>query len=104
MEYLLVDSTILRAHACAIPKENDKKTTVVHAVSDALGHPLNFIVTAGQKHDAPLATELIDGLAAKHWLADKCYDNDAIRDCASHKGHTATEKPKRRETLRQASV
>ena len=47
MEYLLVDSTILRAHACAIPKENDKKTTVVHAVSDALGHPLDFIVTAG---------------------------------------------------------
>ena len=53
------------------------------------------MVTAGQKHDAPLATELIDGLAAKHWLADKGYDSDTIRDSASHKGLSAQIPPRK---------
>ena len=58
MEYILVDSALLRAHACAPPKKESQEreelgrscggfSSKIHAVSDALGNPLHFIVTAG---------------------------------------------------------
>ena len=53
------------------------------------------MVTAGQKHDAPLAISLIQAFTAKHWLADKGYDSDAIREFATEKGITPQIPPKK---------
>jgi hypothetical protein len=49
-------------------------TTKLHAVCDALGHPLRFIVTGGERHDCTQAQALLDGFHAQAVLADKGYD------------------------------
>lgn len=61
-------------------------STKIHAVCDALGNPLHFIITAGQRHDAPLAVPLIQGMRAENLLADKGYDSDDIRNFARQNG------------------
>ena len=44
-------------------------TTKIHAVVDALGNPLRFILTPGQASDFTQAEALIDDLPADHVLA-----------------------------------
>ena len=46
---------------------------------DALGRPLKFILTPGQRGDAPLAPDLLAGLSPRRVLADKAYDSNALR-------------------------
>ncbi len=54
-------------------------TTKIHLATDALGRPLRIILTPGQRGDAPIAPDLLDGLTPKRVLADKAYDSNAIR-------------------------
>ena len=49
---------------------------------DALGNPLRFVLTPGQKHDSQLVAKLLDGLQAQALLADKAYDSDTIVQAA----------------------
>ena len=49
-------------------------STKIHAVVDALGNPLRFILTPGQVNDITQAEALIAELPAGHVLADKGYD------------------------------
>src|SRR3982751_3037717 len=53
-------------------------STQIHAVCDALGHPLRFILTGGQAADCRQALALLDGLKADAVLADKGYDANYI--------------------------
>lgn len=55
-------------------------TTKIHAVVDALGNPLRFILTPGQASDITQAEALIADLPADHVLGDKGYDSKAFRD------------------------
>jgi hypothetical protein len=55
-------------------------TTKIHAVVDALGNPLRFILTPGQASDYTQAEALITDIPAGHVLADKGYDSGAFRD------------------------
>ncbi len=60
---ILIDSTIVRAHACAAGAANSSAqaealgrsqggfTTKIHAMTDAPGNPLAFILTGGQASD-----------------------------------------------------
>lgn len=53
-------------------------------VVDALGLPLVFEITEGQRHDSQPASELIQRARSSCILADKAYDSDALRaalDC-----------------------
>lgn len=43
---------------------------------DALGNPLRFILTGGQRHDCTQAIAMIDGYECDYVLADKSYDSD----------------------------
>jgi transposase len=63
-------------------------STKIHAVCDALGNPLDFIITAGQRHDAPQAITLFQNIPARNLLADKGYDSDDIRSFAQKSGIT----------------
>jgi transposase len=54
-------------------------STKVHLVVDALGLPLEFAITEGQRHDSQLAPELIARRPPRCLLADKAYDSNAIR-------------------------
>lgn len=47
---------------------------------DALGLPLVFEITEGQRHDSQPAKELLVRAASRCVLADKAYDSDALRD------------------------
>src|SRR5207244_4090122 len=46
----------------------------VHAATDALGNPVRFILTGGERNDITQIEPLLDGLKARHVLADKGYD------------------------------
>jgi len=48
-------------------------------LSDALGRPLRFIVTAGQVGDVTQAPALLEGQTGDAVLADKAYDSNALR-------------------------
>ena len=54
-----------------------------------LGCPVRFILTAGQKGDAPQAGPLIEGLPADIVMADTAYDSDALRQAIADKGALA---------------
>ena len=88
MEYLIIDSTVVRAHhpLRAHPKKRRASiaslgrsrggfSTKVHVGVDGLGNPLRFRLTAGQEHDVTQAEELIDGLNGEYVIADRAYDS-----------------------------
>ena len=93
LEYLIIDSTVVRAHPCAAgapPKKGGQAaqalgrsrggfSTKIHVSVDGLGNPLRFILTGGQQHDITQAEELIAGYAGEHVLADKGYDAQEFR-------------------------
>jgi transposase len=54
-------------------------STKIHIAVDATGHPLRMILTAGQVHEATLASTLIEGLPLISLIADKGFDSDGFR-------------------------
>ncbi|MCB0214947.1 MAG: transposase, partial [Anaerolineae bacterium] len=51
-------------------------STKIHVSVDGLGHPLRFILTAGQRHDITQAQALVIDLDFARLIADKGYDAD----------------------------
>ena len=106
---LLVDSTIVRAHASAAgaPKKNggqvsaealgrsygDFTTKLNAAVSDTF-LPLRFILTAGACHDVPQAPALIAGYTYGAVIVDTAYDSDAFRADIVAQGGLAVIRPR----------
>ncbi|WP_407073332.1 IS5 family transposase [Sphingomonas sp. LaA6.9] len=89
-KYLMLDSTIVRAHQQAASGKRGAKdqalgrsrgglTTKIHMLADALGRPLRLIITAGQVGDVTQAPALLEGQAGDAVLADKAYDSNALR-------------------------
>lgn len=54
-----------------------------------LGCPVRFLLTGGQKGDAPQAEALIEGLPARAVMADTAYDADYLRQAIAEKGALA---------------
>ena len=69
-------------------------------LADARGRPLCFILTAGQVHDSITAAALLKGRAAKGVVADKAYDNNALRELIAQAG-MAVVIPSKRDRKRQ---
>jgi transposase len=88
-EYLIVDSTIVRAHQHASGAKGGLAirpsaargglTTKIHLAVRGLGCPVRFVLTPGQAGDAPQAAALLDGQVAEAVIADTAYDADHIR-------------------------
>jgi transposase len=55
-------------------------STKVHLLVDAVGLPLAFKITEGQRHDILPAKELVGRVLSRCLLADKAYDSRAFRD------------------------
>ena len=51
-------------------------STKIHALVDALGNPLAFLLTQGQAHDLAGADVLLPQMKADTLLADKAFDAD----------------------------
>ena len=69
-------------------------TTKIHAVVDALGNPLRFILSPGQVSDITQAEALIVDLPAEHVLGDKGYDAKSFRDTITEQGAVAVIPPR----------
>ena len=90
MEYVMLDSTIIRANACAAGYKKDSQleeclgrsrggfTTKIHALTDALGNPLKFILTGGQRNDITQAIPLLNQISDTFVIADKGYDSNEL--------------------------
>ena len=80
----MIDSTIVgRISTVPAPKKTadqaigrSKGGLNIHALVDALGNPLDFILTPGQAHDLEGADALLPDMAAETLLADKAFDAD----------------------------
>ena len=100
LQQIMIDSTITRAHACAagaagstaeaeaLGRSKRGFTTKIHAITDALGNPLDFILTGGQASDIGQAENLLvltpEGAGAL--LGDKGYDSDAFIQAVIDRG------------------
>ena len=51
-------------------------STKIHALVDALGNPLAFLLTPGQAHDLAGADALLPQMAADLLIADRAFDAD----------------------------
>jgi transposase len=60
-----------------------------------LGNPLRLILTAGQRHDSPLAPALIEGFEPQALIADKGYDSGALIAVVTARGIEAVIPPKK---------
>ena len=55
-------------------------TTKIHALVDADGRPVKLVLTPGQTHDSQPALDMLEEMQkGAILLADKAFDNDAIR-------------------------
>lgn len=90
VESVMIDGSIVRAHACASGYKKGQQeeqalgrskggfTTKIHALVDALGNPLRFILTPGQASEVKQALELIKGITGANVLGDKAFDCDEL--------------------------
>ncbi len=69
---------------------------------DALGLPLIFEVTEGQRHDLQPANRLFEKAASRCLLADKAYDSDDFRAALSAQECSAIIPPKTSRAQRLA--
>ena len=53
-------------------------TTKIHALVDALGNPVEVVLSAGQDHDLTCAEPLIEGVDPGALIADKAFDADGF--------------------------
>ena len=59
-------------------------STKIHAACDALGNPVRFFITAGQRSDYIMALDLIKDKEMDALIADKGYDANYIAEAASN--------------------
>jgi transposase len=70
-------------------------STKIHILVDALGNPVEFLLTAGQEADVTQAEPLIEGNPADAYILDKAYDSDAVVAAAKRQGAEAVIPPKK---------
>ena len=99
---VMIDATIVRAHACAAGYLKDGSeaqalgrskggfTTKIHALVDGLGNPIKFILTGGHRNDITQAAELVKEQRNTAFLADKGYDSQELVDILEAQDCTAT--------------
>jgi transposase len=61
---------------------------------DGLGNLAHFLLLPGQRHDSVGAEPLLDGIEIGALVADKGFDNDALRQKLDARGATAVIPPK----------
>jgi transposase len=76
-------------------------TTKIHGICDALGNPLDFIITAGQTADCTQAMPLLEGKTYEALLADKGYDSNEIVGYAQLSGARAVIPPRKNRKIQR---
>lgn len=92
-EWVFSDGSYVRAHQHASGARHGEEraigmsrggaTTKIHMCADAHGNPIDFEITGGQVHDSQVAGAIIEKVGeATHFIADKGYDSETIREQA----------------------
>jgi transposase len=109
LEWLLLDSTVVRAHphAAGMNCEADDQAlgrsrggfgTKLHLAVDALGNPVGLHLSPGQDADVSHAETLLGDHQPGAVLGDKGYDSDALVKTIGERGATAVIPPKKNRT------
>jgi transposase len=109
MEELLIDSTTVRAHQHAagaqkkagpqaLGRSRGGFSTKIHAVVEALGNPVRWRLTPGQRHDITQAQALVEGLTTQAVVADKAFDADEFIESIKKTGAQAVIPPRDNRT------
>jgi transposase len=61
---------------------------------DALGNPVELMLTPGQAHDLACAEPLIENADPRALIGDKAHDADSFVDTLAHRGITPVIRPK----------
>jgi transposase len=89
-ESVILDSTIIRAHACAsgyvkggnteqsLGRRKGGFTTKIHPLVDALGNALGFILTPGSLHESTQAPALLQGIKNTQVIGDTDFDSNQL--------------------------
>src|ERR671935_1594508 len=64
--------------AQALGRSKGGFSTKIHLIVDALGNPLDFVLTAGQRNDVTQAPTLLAGRHSDYMIADKGYDSTEV--------------------------
>ena len=108
LQTIFIDSTVIRAHPCAagavastaeaeaLGRSRGGFGTKIHAITDALGNPLNFVLTGGQASDIGQAETLLELTpeGAEAFIGDKGYDSDELVQAIEARGLTAVIPPR----------
>ena len=112
LQSVFIDSTVIRAHPCAagavgsnteaeaLDRSRGGFGTKIHAITDALGNPLNVVLTGGQASDMGHAETLL-GLTpegAEAFIGDKGYDSDTLVQAIEARGMAAVIPPRSNRT------
>jgi transposase len=62
----------------AIGRSRGGPSTKIHALVDALGNPVELMLTPGQAHDLVCAEPLIENVEPDALLGDKAFDSDSF--------------------------
>ncbi|MFP3036487.1 MAG: IS5 family transposase, partial [Wolbachia sp.] len=103
----------IRAHPCsagykkhsqgqeALGRNKGGFTTKIHTLVDALGNPLKFILTPGQRNEITQARALTDNIYNSTVVADKGYDSNAFIANLESKGCTVVIPLRRNRKVRR---
>ncbi len=112
LQSVFIDSTVIRAHPCAagaagsqakdeaLGRSRGGFSTKIHAITDALGNPLECVLTPGQASDIGQAESLLaltpEGTQAL--VGDKGYDSDGLIQAIQAREMEAVIPPRRHRT------
>lgn len=112
-EATMIDATIVRAHACSAGYKKDSASqealgrskggfaTKIHALADALGNPLKFILTLCQRNDITQAESLLSNISNTAVIADKGYDSNTLIQEIQKRKSVAVIPPKRNRKVQR---
>ena len=110
-ETYAVDATYVRVHADgtrarggyaaqAVGRSRGGLTSKIHLLTDALGNPVRFVITGGERNDVTQAPALLPPGTGAHVVCDRGYDADWWRERLRAAGHVPVV-PGRRSRLVQ---
>src|SRR6202023_1340974 len=77
------------------------RSTKIHALVDALGNPVELMLTPGQDHDLTCAEPLIENADPEALIGDKAYDADPFVETLTQRGITPVIPPKANRNIKR---
>jgi transposase len=85
----------------AIGRSRGGLTTKIHALVDAMGNPVELMLTPGQDHDLTCAEPLIENADPEALIGDKTYDADPFVETLTQRGIPPVIPPKANRNIKR---